>query len=266
MPPTEQAFETYTPCYDWVIQATGCQATALTYGVVWRYAQMSGARCYASCERLAGHLAWSRKSVLRHLQRLLALGLIVCANPGVPGVTREYRPVSRERWMAAHGTAGPLAPSRAAAPPDSDDAGEPTAPPAVMATGVVSSGAGAVIAEPLPSPGLSAEPIPTADTPAGPDTREPVPSADTPCDNLDQGPVPNGDTRNTIRNTSKIQVGTAGRRDPRIVLLRKLTGRMPPAILRAQVLAALGPSPAAERLTECYRAWCARGYNPMNYA
>ena len=37
-------------------------------------------------------------------------------------------------------------------------------------------------------------------------------------------------------------------------------------MLHKQVLGALGAAPDSERLAECYRAWCARGYNPMNYA
>lgn len=31
---TAHQTETHTPCFNWVIEATGCQATALTYGVV----------------------------------------------------------------------------------------------------------------------------------------------------------------------------------------------------------------------------------------
>lgn len=254
----EPACETYTPCFDWVIQATGSQPTALTYGVVWRYAQMAGARCYASCERLAGHLAWTRQSVMRHLHRLLQLGLVVCANPDVPGVTREYLPVSRERWMAKQGPAASAVATNETPAPVTADAGEQVALPAARETAASQAPSCTV---------LAGEPVPTADTPADFLLVEAVPSADTPCDLLVQGPVPTGNTRNTIRNTKKKQSGTpADRRDPRIVLLRKLTGRVPPAILREQVLSALGPSPAPERLTGCYRAWCSRGYNPMNYA
>jgi hypothetical protein len=50
------------------------------------------------------------------------------------------------------------------------------------------------------------------------------------------------------------------RRDPGIVLLRKLTGRLPPAVLGTQVLGTLGASPDPERLASCYRAWCARDW------
>lgn len=265
----EPACQTYTPCYDWVIQATGSQATALTYGVVWRYAQMSGARCYASCERLAEHLAWTRQSVMRHLQRLVRLGLIVCANPGVPGVTREYLPVSQERWMAEHGAGESTAATGNRLPGVTVLAAGQAAQPETEAIGAAAVEVGAVAsATPeVVAVAQTGEPVPTADTPPDGVTVGPVPSADTPCDILVQGPVPNADTRNTSRSTKKRQSGTpASRRDPRIVLLRKLTGRLPPAILHEQILSALGPSPAPERLTGCYRAWCARGYNPMNYA
>jgi len=40
---------TYTPCFDWVVRAMGSSASALAYGIVWRYAQMQQARCFASC-------------------------------------------------------------------------------------------------------------------------------------------------------------------------------------------------------------------------
>jgi len=32
------------------------------------------------------------------------------------------------------------------------------------------------------------------------------------------------------------------------------------------LLTALGPDPDEARLASCYAAWCARGYNPLNYA
>ncbi|NLF19668.1 MAG: hypothetical protein GX595_20750 [Lentisphaerae bacterium] len=245
--------ETYTPCFDWVIEATGCQATALTYGVVWRYAQMSDARCHASCSRLAAQLAWSRQSVMRHLRRLLDIGLIVCANPGAPGVTRHYLPVSQEEWTARRqAPEGP--PSKAGvAPSKVASRGE------AVHTRAASAASPRVAPDPAPAQKhtvLSAAPAPRS---------EGVTVDDTPCHLLSQGPVPDADTRTTSRNTRKHK-GTAQRRDPRILLLRKLTGRLPPAVLQAQVLSALGPEPDTERLAECYRAWCARGYNPMNYA
>lgn len=245
--------ETYTPCFDWVIEATGSQSTALTYGVVWRYAQISDARCYASCSRLASQLAWSRQSVMRHLRRLLASKLIVCANPDAPGVTRQYLPVSREEWMARH-QALEVPPSEAGVTP-SELASHGEAAHAEDVRGVSQP----VAPDPVPAQEhtiLSAAPTQRS---------EGVTEDDSPCHRPSQGPVPDTDTRNTTRNTKRHK-GTSQRRDPRILLLRKLTGRLPPTVLQAQVLSALGSAPDAERLAECYRAWCARGYNPMNYA
>jgi len=247
--------ETYTPCFDWVIEATGCQATALTYGVVWRYAQMSDARCHASCSRLASQLAWSRQSVMRHLRRLLGIGLIVCANPGAAGVTRHYLPVSREEWTARrHAPQG--IPSEAVATP-SEVASQGAADHARAAQGVSQP----VAPDPVPA---QMRAVPKAAS-MSPCSGAPVTSEDTPSHRLSQAPVPDADTRNTSSNTKRDK-GTAQRRDPRILLLRKLTGRLPPAVLQAQVISALGREPDTERLAECYRAWCARGYNPMNYA
>jgi hypothetical protein len=324
----EPGCETYTPCFDWVIQATGSQPAALTYGVVWRYAQMSGARCYASCERLAEHLAWTRQSVMRHLRSLCRLGLVTCANPDQPGVPREYLPVSREHWLAARGLEAQAAlahprrrrhparrrldsialvpapqdpASQAAAPqehatPDSAlpiaalDTAQPETLPLVSGP-VKSDPPGAdpldtPRAEAVESPSVATEAVACSDgaadaanasgasgtapvtdsDPLEVNANGPVPSADTPCHKIAHPPVTSTDTKKTTRNTSKRRGGTAVRRDPGIVLLRKLTGRLPPAVLGTQVLGTLGASPDPERLASCYRAWCARGYNPMNYA
>ncbi len=256
--PRSNTCETYTPCFDWVIEATGCQATALTYGVVWRYAQMANARCYASCSRLAAHLAWSRQSVMRHLQRLLARGLIRCPNPEAPGVTRQYVPVSREAWLAARGTSDAQPDARATAPVRITEQPEPDPVHAEqsrrIATTRVEAPAMAQANEPAAPAGIS-----------GQDNERPVASRDTPCHKVQQGPVTTVDTRNTTNKPSR-QHGTAARRDPRLLLLRKLTGRWPPAVLESQILSALGAEPETVRLGDCYRAWCARGYNPMNYA
>ena len=91
----------FTPCFDWVVHATGSSATALAYGVVWRYAQMRGRRCYASCARLSSELGWTRQRIMRHLRVLVANGLVTCLNPSARGVPHEYLPVSREMWLAS---------------------------------------------------------------------------------------------------------------------------------------------------------------------
>jgi hypothetical protein len=264
----KRASETHTPCFDWVIEATGSQPAALTYGVVWRYAQMAGARCYASCERLAGHLAWTRQSVMRHLRSLRRLGLVVCSNPDEPGVPREYLPVSREHWLAARdpearvepqgrrrrgrpghigcdGTAtdsgSPDSDPPATLPPDSDPlANVPpeSRPPATLhADGAAlpppqateaATGAGAPVFA-VDDAGRSLGQAPVTDSDHRPAVAEEhAPSADTPCDKITQPPVTCADTRNTTGNTRKRRGGTAECRDPGLVLLRKLTGGLPP--------------------------------------
>lgn len=85
-PNTAQLSSTYTPCFDWVLQATGDSSTALAYGIIWRYAQMSQHRCYASCERLSAELGWTRQRIMRHLRLLLSRRLITCINPEAVGV------------------------------------------------------------------------------------------------------------------------------------------------------------------------------------
>jgi len=102
---TDGTTRTFTPCFDWVVKATGSSSAALAYGIVWRYAQMQQARCFASCERLSAELAWSRQRIMRHLKRLVDKGLIVCLNPDAAGVTREYVPTDRDEWAGAEAEA-----------------------------------------------------------------------------------------------------------------------------------------------------------------
>ena len=93
----------FTPCFDWVVRATGDSTTALAYGIIWRYAQMRGTRCYASCEHLSSELGWTRQRIMRHLRTLLSLRLITCVNPLATGVPREYVPISEEQWDTPSG-------------------------------------------------------------------------------------------------------------------------------------------------------------------
>ena len=296
---------TYTLCFDWVVRVTGSSTLALTYGVIYRYAQMKHAKCYASCERLAGDLGWSRQRIGRHIKQLLQWGLICRVDASEPGITREYVPVSEEEWRATRRAEGACS-----------DASEHVQ---VVDDGV-DAGASA-----SPEPSKRREPIaPDEQLPSQGEER--VTYCDTPCNKTLHPPVTNRNTRNTTNDTkkrpgrrhasrhapkrsSKGTSGSAPRRasgrppaappphasqsvarspsdsqretrgaeppprrgpDPRtrlpaIQLFRTITGMYPPKARYDDVLAAIGPHPSEDRLRACYREWCARGYNPHGF-
>ena len=179
--------------FDWVIRATGNRSVALTYGVIWRYAQMRAAFCYASCDRLAADLGCSRYSIMRHAQALLALGLLRCVNPDAVGVPHAYLPVSREEWEADRGVdAGAAAPSA-----DVPDAAVPNASPATPSTQPVASCH-------TPRRKTSPPQVAKRHTPCRTLPHPPVSLHHTPCGTLQQEPVAPCNTRNTIRNTNTI--------------------------------------------------------------
>ena len=63
--------------------------------------------------------------------------------------------------------------------------------------------------------------------------------------------------------SADLQVGPSARA---LQAVRQATGRYPPRVLHDPIRAALGDHPSVDRLRECYQVWCARGYNPQNYA
>jgi hypothetical protein len=263
---------TFTPFFDWVARATGDSSTTLAYGVIWRYAQMGAekrsARCYASCERLAAELTWTRQRLMRHLRHLLGAGLIRCLNPGAVGVPREYVPVAYEEWAAAEAPAI-KAPATLVAPGTCDKM------PDTCNTAY----------------GVSAQPsVAPYDTPRAISSHPPVAPRDAPCATPLRSPVTACDTNKTLedtkdtkerpeRETTRVRNGPtpapkrpavtaagAAPRAPGLHLVKNIMGKMPPKATHERVVRALGPAPNVERLRTCYEEWCARGYNPRNLA
>lgn len=66
------------------------------------------------------------------------------------------------------------------------------------------------------------------------------------------------------------QVSTAGKdprsKDPAVLLVKKVTARMPPKGLYDSIIQALAPPVDEERLRRCYQAWLMRGYKVTNFA
>ena len=214
---SEQASVQFTPCFDWVVRATGSSSAALAYGVIWRYAQMRGARCYASCERLAENLAWTRQRIMRHIKVLLSHGLIVCMNPRDRGVTREYVPVDEDHWMPASrphpgmGKADGRGYTPGVCPYKAWEGGDilPQGPkPAGGGKGDVGGADVRGYTARGYTRGVAPSGVPGCDTPCPVASHlpwvpsPPVPRRDTPCSVASQPPVTSRDTRNTSRITN----------------------------------------------------------------
>ncbi|MDR3577046.1 MAG: helix-turn-helix domain-containing protein [Anaerolineaceae bacterium] len=70
----------WTPIYDEIVQKHGI-ITAAVFGIIWRYSQMRDQVCRASINSLADKLGVNRLTVIRHINLLLAEGLIQDRSP-----------------------------------------------------------------------------------------------------------------------------------------------------------------------------------------
>ncbi len=90
----------FTPCFDRLIPEVGT-IPALVFGIIWRYARMSGHVCRASTQTLATRLGVHRATVLRAFQVLHKAGLIEDLTPGVHNRPHRLRPSPRALEMIA---------------------------------------------------------------------------------------------------------------------------------------------------------------------
>ncbi len=228
---------TYTPLFDWVLRATGDARVALTYGIVWRYAQRRDGDCHASCAHLAEALGCSRQSVLHYLSRLRAEGLIRCTNPAEPGVARRYLPVSQQEWRASS---------------------------------TVASG---TIAEAQDTPPVQSPYAPRADS-GQPPVQEAHRGCPDPIQPPVERNDTRNTRSETIKIPAEIpgrEGGAAGpgKSPPPLTgsqMVLQLTGRLPAPVLCARVDAAVPPGTPLSELRPYCEAWCARGYNPGSLA
>ena len=82
----------FTPLIDHLIEdpEVGLMGAVL-FGRVWRYCQGSYGVCSASKDTLAQNLGISRRSIIRHLQRLCALGYLDDLTPDLRNKPHTYR-------------------------------------------------------------------------------------------------------------------------------------------------------------------------------
>lgn len=79
----------FTPVIDAMIPEVGL-LTAVVFGKVWRYCQMSDGVCKASQERISNELGLSRATVNTHLTRLCDTSYLKDLTPDALGVPHEY--------------------------------------------------------------------------------------------------------------------------------------------------------------------------------
>jgi DNA-binding Lrp family transcriptional regulator len=81
--------EGFTPVIDSVVQDVGV-TTAVVFGKVWRYCQMSDGVCKASQGRLAEDLNMSVRSVTAHIKKLVVAKYLRDTTPNLVGVPHTY--------------------------------------------------------------------------------------------------------------------------------------------------------------------------------
>lgn len=79
----------WTPVIDAVVLEVGV-ISAIVFGKVWRYCQMSDGVCKASQDRLADELGLSRATINAHLAKLTEAGYLKDLTPDLVGLPHEY--------------------------------------------------------------------------------------------------------------------------------------------------------------------------------
>lgn len=80
----------FTPVIDGMIPEVGAQ-TALVFGKMWRYCQMSDGVCKAAQERIAHELRMSRATINTHIAKLTKAGYLEDMTPDLAGLPHQYR-------------------------------------------------------------------------------------------------------------------------------------------------------------------------------
>ena len=80
----------FTPVIDGMIPEVG-RESALVFGKVWRYCQMSDGVCKASQDRIGRELRMSRATVNAHISKLTEAGYLEDMTPDLLGLPHKYR-------------------------------------------------------------------------------------------------------------------------------------------------------------------------------
>lgn len=80
----------FTPVIDGMVLEVGAQS-ALVFGKMWRYCQMSDGVCKASQDRIAHELRMSRATINAHISKLVKAGYLEDMTPNLLGLPHQYR-------------------------------------------------------------------------------------------------------------------------------------------------------------------------------
>lgn len=80
----------FTPLIDSLIPVVGYLTTGI-FGIIWRYCQMEDGICRASTTTLAKKLGLNRRSIMRHVDKLIAAGYLVDETPDAKGKPHRLR-------------------------------------------------------------------------------------------------------------------------------------------------------------------------------
>jgi len=84
----------FTPVIDALVEEVGLIPAAI-YGVVWRYCQMSDGVCQATLEHIGAKVGLARRTVIRHLGKLVELGYLEDMTPELRNRPHTYRDTGR---------------------------------------------------------------------------------------------------------------------------------------------------------------------------
>lgn len=86
----------FTPAPDGLIQIYG-HITALVWGRIWRYCQMSDGVCRAKLETIAAELGMSERTIMRHIEPLVADGYLMDTTPDLRNRPHIYADTGKIR-------------------------------------------------------------------------------------------------------------------------------------------------------------------------
>ncbi len=90
----------FTPVIDAILDQHGA-ITALVFGKVWRYCQMSDGVCTASQKRIADELGIARKTVNESIDALVTNGYLRDLTPGLLGSTHKYQDTGKASFKSS---------------------------------------------------------------------------------------------------------------------------------------------------------------------
>ncbi len=94
----------FTPAFESIVQELGPTA-ALVFGAVWRRCQLRDGVCNASLQTMATSVGLNRRTVQKHLKRLVSTAYLEDLTPRVRHVSHRYRVLAKVPFPTSDGGA-----------------------------------------------------------------------------------------------------------------------------------------------------------------